>query len=164
MLILWLTAASVAAFVMLVLGVLLWLRSVDRKLVQLVSAAEAMERHAGATAAQTCELMEAASETVKSVQRQLDGASGMLKSLRRIGETADQTTKTISALSGALSETTERYVAKSGGKYQRHLNEALDWAEVGYTAWQFWQTKRKENRDSSACPGYVKGHASKENQ
>ncbi|GGD54220.1 DUF948 domain-containing protein [Paenibacillus nasutitermitis] len=164
MLTLWLTAASVAAFVMLVLGVLLWLRSVDRKLVQLIKAAEAMERHAGAAAAQTCELMEAASKTLKTVQRQLDDASGMLKSVQRIGETVDHTTRAISALSGVLSETTERYVAKSGGKYQRHLSEALDWAEVGYTAWQFWQTKRKENRNSSACPDYVKGHASKENQ
>ncbi|MBW7462332.1 hypothetical protein K0U00_50600, partial [Paenibacillus sepulcri] len=68
-----------------------------------------------------------------------------------------------SSLSGALSQTTERYVENAGGKYQRHIAGALDLAEVGYSAWQFWQTKRKDNKDSSACTEYGEGHATKNN-
>ncbi|QYR23323.1 DUF948 domain-containing protein [Paenibacillus sp. sptzw28] len=158
----WLAAAFVAAFVMLVFGVLLWLRAADRKLLRLLQTAEALERHAKTTADQFTQFIQPASATVKSVQRQLDSATRVFESARRIGDAADQVADAVSRLSGALSDTTERYVAKAGGKYRRQIADALDWAEIGHAAWQFWQAKRKENSSSSACSDYGEGHDTKD--
>ncbi len=66
----------------------------------------------------------------------------------------------ISRLSDALAQTADRHIAKAGGKYKHQIADALDWAEVGYTAWHDWQTKRKEN-SPSVCSEHDVGHDNK---
>ncbi|WP_165822378.1 DUF948 domain-containing protein [Paenibacillus montanisoli] len=152
----WLEFAAVAAFVVLVGGILLWLRSTDRKLAKLLQTAEAMERHAKQTADQVCELLVPATATVRTVQKQMEGLSKLAEATKRIGDAANQLSITVNRLSEELNDTVERHAAKSGPKVKHGITEALDWAEVGYAVWQFWQSKRKENR-TSACSGYDQG-------
>lgn len=148
----WLEAIAVAAFVALVAGILLWLRAADRKLAKLLTAAEAMERHTAEAKEQVCELLDPMTATMRNVQKQMEGVSRLSDATRRIGESANQLSFTVSRLTTQLNETVERHAAKSGEKLRHQITDAMDWAEVSYAVWQFWQTKRKENRNS-ACSG-----------
>ncbi|SEM65112.1 DUF948 domain-containing protein [Paenibacillus sp. OV219] len=152
----WLEAIAVAAFVALVAGILLWLRSADRKLAKLLMAAEAMERHAAVAKEQVCELLDPMTATMRNVQKQLEGVSRLTDATRRIGDSASQLSLTVSRLTAELNDTVERHAAKSGDKLRHQITDAMDWAEVGYAVWQLWQTKRKDNR-ASACSGHDLG-------
>ncbi|UVI28225.1 DUF948 domain-containing protein [Paenibacillus spongiae] len=156
MITIWLQAAFVAAFVMLVGGVLLWLRAADRKLARLMESAEALQQSTGEMTAQVCSLVGPAADTIRTVQRQLEGTARLFDAARSIGESAEQVSATVNRLSAALSEHAINHT-EHGGKYRKQIAEALDIAEVGYAAWQFWQSKRKETR-SSACSKYDEGH------
>ncbi|WP_308634826.1 DUF948 domain-containing protein [Paenibacillus silvisoli] len=152
----WLEGAAVAAFIALVVGILLWLRSADRKLARLVQTAGEMEKHTQLAADQVRGLMEPAAATVRTVQHQMEGLSRLAEATKRIGDSANRLSFTVNRLSEELNDTVEKHAAKSGPKVKHGIAEALDWAEVGYAVWQFWQTKRKENR-TSACSGYDQG-------
>ncbi|MBP3961469.1 MULTISPECIES: hypothetical protein [Paenibacillus] len=152
----WLEGAAVAAFVALVIGILLWLRSADRKLGKLIQTAEAMEQYTQHAAAQVTALMDPVTATVRTVQKQLDGMSKVAEATKRIGDAANQLSFTVNRVSTDLNETVERHAAKSGEKVKHGITEALDWAEVSYAVWQFWQNKRKDSR-SSACSSYGQG-------
>ncbi|MCQ6560802.1 DUF948 domain-containing protein [Paenibacillus mendelii] len=156
MIAIWLQAAFVAAFVMLVAGVLLWLRAADRKLARLMETAEAIQRSTGEMTAQVCSLVAPAADTIKTIQRQLDGATRLVDAAKRMGESAEQVSATVNRLSAALSEHAIKHMER-GGKYRNQIAEALDIAEAGYAAWQFWQSKRKDTR-SSACSEQDEGH------
>ncbi|BBH19099.1 hypothetical protein Back11_04440 [Paenibacillus baekrokdamisoli] len=157
----WMQAVFVAAFVTLVVGVLLWLRSADRKLAQLVQSAQTMELHARAAAIQVGDLVQSTEATMQTVQSQLEGVTKLMEATKRIGSAAEQASSTVSRLANAWSETAEQHISKAGGKYKHQIANALDWAEIGCTAWQFWQTKRKENA-SPVCSKHDEGHDTKE--
>ncbi|MBB3109835.1 uncharacterized protein YoxC [Paenibacillus phyllosphaerae] len=157
----WLQAAGVAAFIALVVGVLLWLRAADRKLAMLTESAKAMQQSASEMAEKISGLAEPAAETVRIVQRQVDGASRLFDAARRMGESADQASTAVQKLTRVFTSQAQAQVERGGGKYKLQIKEALDWAEVGYAAWQFVQSKRKDDRTSECCQ-YENGHDTKE--
>ncbi|MFC5649220.1 DUF948 domain-containing protein [Paenibacillus solisilvae] len=153
----WFQAVFAAAFVLLVAGILLWLRAADRKLARLVHTAENMERQAHAASAQVTDFVQTTTTVMQNIQGQLDGVSKLMEATKRIGQSAETVSCTVSRLSDAMAQTADRHIAKAGGKYKHQIADALDWAEVGYAAWQFWQTKRKEN-SPPVCSEHDEGH------
>lgn len=153
----WLEAVLAAGFMMLVAGILIWLRAADRKLARLLEAAQSMERSVQSTAVQICELVQPAAEAVRSVQRQVDHTARIIEAARRAGDAAIEVSDTLSRMTALLNETAARHVERAGGKYRHHIADAMDWAEVGLAAWRFWQSKRRDSH-SSACRGHDEGH------
>ncbi|MBW7476153.1 hypothetical protein K0T92_15525 [Paenibacillus oenotherae] len=153
----WLEAALVAGFILLVAGILIWLRAADRKLALLLEAAQSMERSVGTTAAQVCEFVQPATESARIVQRQLDQTARIFDAARRVGDAAADASDTLCRMTELLNETASRHVEQAGGKYRHRIADAMDWAEVGLAAWQFWQSKRRDSH-SSACSRHDEGH------
>ena len=156
----WMLVVCTAAFVMLIIAILLWLRAADRKLERLVHTAERAELQAQTAAAQVSDFVQTAAAMMQTVQGQLEGVSKLMDATKRMGQSAEQVSGTVSRLSDALAQTADRHIAKAGGKYKHQIADALDWAEVGYTAWHYWQTKRKEN-SPSVCSKHDVGHDNK---
>lgn len=153
----WLLAVIAASAVMLAAGILIWLRAADRKLARLLEAAQSVERSAQTAAVQLGELLQPAAAAVRTVGRGLDNAEKIFDAAGRLGEAAEETSAAICRMSAALNATAARHVERAGGKYRSQIADAMDWAEVGLAAWQFWQTKRRDSR-SSACPRHDEGH------
>ena len=153
----WLEAAFVAAFIALVAGILIWLQAADRKLAKLVRTVEAMEGQVKLASAEVTALAAPAAQTIRTVQGQLAGAARLFEAAERLGDAAADVSSAVSRVSSAIAMTADRHLTGDGGKYRKQIEGALDWAEAGYAAWQFWQSKRNEAR-SSACSGHGEGH------
>jgi len=143
----WIQAAFLVVFIALVVGILLWLRSADRKLAKLTAVAVTIERNAEQLSMEISAVAEPAAITMHTLREQLEHITPVIEAARRIGESAEQVAQSASRLTLALSEQTAQYV-EGGGKYRHHIVEALGVAEAGYAAWQFWQSKRKPGRSS----------------
>ncbi|QHT62124.1 DUF948 domain-containing protein [Paenibacillus lycopersici] len=154
--VIWFEGAAAAAFVILVAGVLLWLRSVDKRMGKLMQLAESLERRAEVAVAQVSDLLDPVTETVRTVQHSMDGVKKLTEATKRIGESANQLSFTVNRISNELNDTVDRYARTSGEKVKHGITDALGWAEVGYAVWHFWQNKRKESQ-TAACSGYEQG-------
>lgn len=143
--VIWFEGAAAVAFVALVAGVLIWLRSVDKRMGKLMQLAESLERRAEVAVAQVSDLLDPVTETVKTVQKSLDGISKLTEATKRIGESANQFSFTVNRISSELNDTVDRYANKSGDKAKRSIADAMGWAEVGYAVWHFWKDKRKQD-------------------
>ncbi|TYP73916.1 DUF948 domain-containing protein [Paenibacillus methanolicus] len=157
----WFQACIAIAFVVLVAGVLLWLRSADRKLGRLVESAKAIERSAAEITVKAGGVADPAAEAIRAVHRQIDSAARLFEAARIIGDSADQAAAAVRKMTGVFTDHAASQVERGGGKYKHQIKEALDWAEVGYAAWQFVQSKRSEERSSACYPGEF-GHDTKE--
>lgn len=148
--VIWFEGAAAVAFVALVVGVLLWLRSVDRRMGKLMQLAESLERRAEVAVAQVSDLLDPVTETVRTVQKSMDGITKLTEATKRIGESANQFSFTVNRISSELSDTVDRVASKSGDKAKRNIADAMGWAEVGYAVWHFWKDKRKEDTVAEA--------------
>ncbi|MFD0713916.1 hypothetical protein [Paenibacillus sp. GCM10027626] len=155
---LWLEAGFLVAFIVLVAGVLLWLRAANNKLARLTAAAAVLEQRIQDAGDQLTAITVPAAEAVQTVRKQLDYAMPVFDAAKRCGRSADELAAAVSKISAAISNSAARYVEQGGGKYGSQITEALEIAEAGFAAWHFWQTKRKEYQRSSACSGYDEGH------
>ncbi|NBD25857.1 DUF948 domain-containing protein [Paenibacillus glycinis] len=140
----WFEGAAAAAFVVLVVGVLMWLRSVDKRMEKLMQLAESLERRAEVAVAQVSDLLDPVTETARTVQKSVDGIAKLTEATKRIGESANQFSFTVNRISSELNDTVEQFASKSGDKAKRGIADAMGWAEVGYAVWHFWKDKRKE--------------------
>ncbi|MBM7563837.1 DUF948 domain-containing protein [Paenibacillus sacheonensis] len=148
--VIWFEGAAAVAFVALVVGVLLWLRSVDRRMGKLMQLAESLERRAEVAVAQVSDLLDPVTETVRTVQKSMDGITKLTEATKRIGESANQFSFTVNRISSELNDTVNRVASKSGDKAKRNIADAMGWAEVGYAVWHFWKDKRKEDTAAEA--------------
>ncbi|QHW34107.1 DUF948 domain-containing protein [Paenibacillus rhizovicinus] len=155
--VIWFEGAAAVAFVALVVGVLMWLRSVDKRMGKLMLLAESLERRAEVAVAQVSDLLDPVTETVKTVQKSVEGVAKFSEATKRIGESANQLSFTVNRISSELNDTVDRYARTSGEKVKHGISDALGWAEVGYAVYHFWQNKRKDSQ-STACAGYEQGH------
>ncbi|WP_219838029.1 DUF948 domain-containing protein [Paenibacillus sp. R14(2021)] len=156
----WFEGAAAAAFVVLVIGILGWLRAMDRRMGKLMQLAESLERRAETAAAQVSDLLDPATETVRTVQKQLESFAKWTEATQRIGESANQLSFAVNRVAGELTDTVDRYSKTSGDKVKHGITDALGWAEVGYAVWQFWKDKRKDSHET-ASSDYQPGHDNK---
>jgi uncharacterized protein YoxC len=148
-------AAFVAVIAALTAGMLIWLRAVDRKLGALLASVQAAQRDCAAATQSAAEAAGEASRALRTVNSYLAAASGLFEAAERVGGAAGEAAQAAQRLTAAVTDSAQRHVRGAGGKYKRQMAEALDWAEIGYTVWQFWQSKRNV---SSACSGQGEGH------
>ncbi|MBO7746076.1 DUF948 domain-containing protein [Paenibacillus sp. MWE-103] len=143
--VIWFEGAAAVAFVALVVGILLWLRSLDKRIGKMMQLAESLERRTEVAVAQVSDLLDPVTDTVRTVQKSVDGITKLTEATKRIGESANQLSFTVNRISSELNDAVDRYASKSGDKAKRGIADAMNWAEVGYAVYHFWKDKRKED-------------------
>ncbi|WP_138753233.1 DUF948 domain-containing protein [Paenibacillus sinopodophylli] len=138
----WSAAIAAGAFVFLVAGILLALRTALHRLGQVQIEAEAMRLDLHKLSTELSRLIQPAEETIRSANRQLLAASKLFESAGHIGGAIANTTSAAERITSLLSESVEQHA--NHHKTKRQVGEALEWAELGMTAWQLWQTNRKK--------------------
>ncbi|WP_238190973.1 DUF948 domain-containing protein [Paenibacillus sp. L3-i20] len=142
----WSAAVAAGAFVLLVTGGLLAIRSLLLRLAEVQKSAVAIQRDMHQLSAEIGAVLQTTHEAVRTVQRGLDSTDGLVQAVRQVGGTIEHTTSAVervtSTLSGAAVKHAER-IAQN-----RQVDEAVQWAELGLTAWQLWQTRRKDNSNT----------------
>ena len=137
----WSAAIAAGAFVVLVAGILLALRSALSRLGQLQAAAESMRQDLNKLSLELSGLVQPAEETIRVMHRQLQSASKLFEAAGQVGGAIAHTTSAAQRITSVLSESAEQHAKRYETK--RQVGEALEWAELGMTAWQLWQTNRK---------------------
>lgn len=137
----WSAAIAAGAFVVLVSGILLALRSALIRLGQVQAAAESMRQDLNKLSLELGGLVQPAEETIRVMHRQLQAASKLFEAAGQVGGAIANTTSAAQRITSVLSESAEQHAKRYETK--RQVGEALEWAELGMTAWQLWQTSRK---------------------
>ncbi|OMF21331.1 hypothetical protein BK133_28545 [Paenibacillus sp. FSL H8-0548] len=141
MVMIWSAAIAAGAFVILVAGILLVLRSALFKLARVQVMAETMQEDLHKLSLELGGLIKPAEETIIAAHRQLQAASKLFEAAGQVGGAIAHTTSAAERISSLLSESAEQHAKRPETK--RQVGEALEWAELGMTAWQLWQTSRK---------------------
>lgn len=139
----WIAAAATLAFIVLVAGVLLALRKLLQRFAQLQKSAEAVQADMHRLSAELGEVLKPAGQTVKSLQQGVDAAQDLFHAVRDIGGTIRGTTSAVERTAAVLSDSAVRHAERLART--RQADQAVQWAELGLTAWQLWQSSRPRN-------------------
>jgi uncharacterized protein YoxC len=137
----WSAAIAAGAFVVLVAGILLVLRSALNRLGQVQAAADKVQQDLHKLSLELSGLVQPAEETIKAAHRQLESASKLFEAAGQVGGAIAHTTSAVERVTSVLSESAEQHAKRYETK--RQVGDALEWAELGMAAWQLWQTSRK---------------------
>lgn len=146
----WIASAAALAFVILVAGVLLALRKLLQRIAQLQQSAEAVQADMHRLSGEISEVLQPATETVKSLQRGVGSAEELFLAVRDIGGTIRSTTSAVDRTTSLLTESAIRHAERLSRT--RQADQAVQWAELGLTAWQLWQSSRTQS--ASAPPDH----------
>ncbi|WP_036716596.1 hypothetical protein, partial [Paenibacillus darwinianus] len=85
-----------------------------------------------------------ASEATAAVNGQLKRVEKLVSASEQLGEAVERTAKSVHFVSHAINDLAERSLQHASGAGKQKFGEALGWAELGWTAWKWWETKRTE--------------------
>nr|WP_232242937.1 DUF948 domain-containing protein [Paenibacillus sp. GSMTC-2017] len=142
----WSAVAAAGAFILLVAGVLFAIRSLLIRLSRVQSSAEAIQADMHLLSTEIESVLQTTHEAVRALQRGLESTEGLVQAVRQVGGTIQHTTSAVERVTSTLSASAVKHV--EGIAEKRHIAEAVQWAELGLTAWQLWQARRKDNSDS----------------
>lgn len=154
----WSAAVAAGAFVVLVIAVIIAIRSALIRLGRMQNLAEAIQQDLHKLSLEMSGILQPAEETVRTVNHQLQSVSWLFKAARQVGDTLEQTTSAIENAAAVLSQAARRHAERASE--ERQVDEAMQWAELGMTAWQLWQSRR----GSAAGAGETDDSASNLNQ
>lgn len=136
----WSAAVAAGAFVVLAAGLLIGLRVLLKRLEQAQVSVQAVQADLHKLTAEISAVMQPLEDSVRSVHRGLEAAEGLVQAVRQVGGTVERTTSAVERVTTALSSSAVKHAERiSRGK---QLDEAAQWAELGLTAWQLWQSRR----------------------
>ncbi|MOA11103.1 hypothetical protein D3C78_1310240 [compost metagenome] len=138
----WSAAITAGAFVILTAGILYALRSALGKLAQLQASAAAAQDDLHKLTTELSGLVKPAEDTIRAAHRQLQSAESLFTAAGQIGGAIAHTTSAIEQVTSVLSDAAEKHAKRASTK--RQAGEAMEWAELGMTAWQLWQSSRRE--------------------
>ncbi|NIK77268.1 uncharacterized protein YoxC [Paenibacillus castaneae] len=141
MVISWSAAIAAGAFVVLVAGILIALRSAIIRLGHVQAAAAEMQLDMHKLASELSGLIQPTEEAIRAAHQQLESVSKLFEAAGQVGGAIAHTTSTVERVTAVLSESAEVHANRHETK--RQVGEVLGWAELGMAAWQLWQTSRK---------------------
>lgn len=144
----WSAVVITTAFVVLVAGLLIGMRTALLRVAAVQSSAAAMQQDVHSVTDQLSTLVEPAEQTIRSAHRQLQSVSRLFEAAGQIGGTIEHTTTAVNRVSSVLAQSAVRHAERAAE--QRQIGEAFEWAELGMAAWQLWQTNRKRHGSSES--------------
>ncbi len=138
----WSAAAASLAFVVLTVFAIVTLRSASQKVARLEERSLRVEQEAVALLVELRKLSERAAETTVKLNRQLSRTDRLFEAAEQLEDAVRQTADAAQRVSGTIHRTAVQHVERTAAAHKERIGEALDWAELGWTAWQWWQSKR----------------------
>jgi len=142
----WSAVAAAAVFVVLVVGLLIGLRVFLRRLEQTQASIDAVKADIHKLTDETSAVLKPLEDTIRGIQRGVDAAEGLVQAVRHVGGTVVRTTSAVERVTTALSSSAVQHAERIARSKQ--LDEAAQWAELGLTAWQLWQSRRSAKDDT----------------
>ncbi|RJE89770.1 DUF948 domain-containing protein [Paenibacillus sp. 1011MAR3C5] len=146
----WSAVAAAAAFVVLVAGLLIGLRMMLRRLEQAQASVEAMQADLHRLSTEIGAVLQPVEQTARGVQRSLEAAGGLVQAVRQVSGTVERTSSAVERVATTLSASAVKHAERIATS--RHLDEAAQWAELGLTAWQLWQSRSKADSNPDSRP------------
>ncbi|MCR2806495.1 DUF948 domain-containing protein [Paenibacillus soyae] len=143
----WSAAVAAGAFVVLTAGLLIGLRLLLKRVEQTGAAVREAQADLHRLAAEISSVLQPLEESVRSVHRGLEAAEGLVQAVRQVGGTVEKTTSAVERVTDAFSSSAVKHAERIARGKQ--LGEAAQWAELGLTAWQLWQSSRSGKQGES---------------
>ncbi|MBD3919594.1 DUF948 domain-containing protein [Paenibacillus sp. PR3] len=151
--------AATVVFVILTIGLLIGLRVLIIRLRQMQQAGERLEQEMHLLMRKLQGTTERAEIALDLVSTQLKAVNGLFQAASVLGESVENASAAVNAMTAAMANKARQQAERIENKRMKGLDEALDWAEVGMTAWQLWQSVRDKVVKKPACSGEDDGHA-----
>lgn|GEM_PF-647837 len=154
----WCEVAATIVFAVLTVGLLIGLKKIISRIALIQQSSERLEQDVRALMKKLQGTSERADETLELVSNQLQSVSGLFQAASLFGESVENASAAVNSMTAALSNKARQQAERIENKKLRGLDEALDWAEVGMTAWQLWQSVRDKVAKKPACSGEGDGY------
>ncbi|MWC28879.1 DUF948 domain-containing protein [Paenibacillus sp. MMS18-CY102] len=154
----WCAVAATVVFIVLAIGLLIGLRAVVYRLALMQQSTEKLERDMRTLMLKLQGTTDRMDDTLGLVSAQLRAMSGLFQAASLMGESVENASAAMNAMTAALSNKARQQAERIENKRLKGLDEALDWAEVGMTAWQLWQSVRDKVANKPACSGEGDGY------
>ncbi|MBJ6359811.1 hypothetical protein ACFOQM_00540 [Paenibacillus sp. GCM10012307] len=146
---------ATAAFIVLVIAMIFSMRSIVRDVKGIAHQTKLLQQQTAGLLGELRRVLTEAEQAVAGTGKQM---KGFLHSASLLGESFTRTAGAVNELSSAVTRTATARVKQTANKYGPHIEEALNWAEAGLTAWHWWQKKCSAASKSSALSGQDEGH------
>lgn len=137
----WIAAFAATAFVVWVAGTLIAIRALLAKITRLQASAAAVQEDVHRLSGELSQILLPTEQTVRSVQQSVESTEKLFKAAGQIGNTIEATTSAVERVAVTLSSSAAGHADRIAKR--RELDSAVQWAELGLTAWQLWQSGRK---------------------
>lgn len=149
-------AGVVSCVIIVVAVVAVWtMRELVRQSKGMALRAEELSRQSEELVGELRRMLSAAEEAATASGRQLQG---FIRSAGQLGEACSGFAGAVRQVSESVNQAAERRIRHSANKYGPQINEALNWAEAGLTAWQWWKKHCAQAPPSSESPERAGGH------
>ncbi|WP_127532528.1 DUF948 domain-containing protein [Paenibacillus kobensis] len=154
----WCLIAATVIFAVLTAGLLIGLKNIVSRIVLMQQSSQRLELDVRTLMVKLQGTTERADKTLALVSDQLKAVSGLFQAASLFGESVENASAAVNSMTAALSNKARQQAERIENKKLRGLDEALDWAEVGMTAWQLWQSVRDKIAKKPACSGEGDGY------
>ncbi|MDF2836967.1 MAG: hypothetical protein K0Q63_2607 [Paenibacillus sp.] len=139
----WIAAIAAAAFVVWVAGTLIAIRALLARITRLQASAAAVQEDVHRLSGELSQILLPTELAVRSVQQNMESTEKLFQAARQVGGTIEATTSAVERVATSLSRSAAGHADRIAKR--RELDAAVQWAELGLTAWQLWQTGRKSD-------------------
>jgi|GEM_PF-602432 uncharacterized protein YoxC len=147
----WSAAIAAAAFVVLTIALLVALRGFMKRLNRFEQAIRNIEAEAAPLLKELRGLAAEASQVTRRTDRQLERIDRLLDAARQWEGAVRRSASTVSRIADAVDRAAAAHVEQAIISHQARIGETLGWAELGWSVWKWWQSKRDEA--GAAHPG-----------
>lgn len=135
---------ALAAIGVLVFGVLRFIRAARSLLARVGQTVDRLDNETLALIRELRALTAQASDMNAVVFGQLKRVEKLVSASEQLGEAVERSAKSVRFVARAVDDLAGRNLQRATGAGKQKFGEALTWAELGWTAWKWWETKRTE--------------------
>lgn len=144
---------ATGAFVILVIAIIVTMRMLIIQLNTIAATATDMKQDISRLSLEFRVLIQSTDETVKIISDSVQSVQGIVHATRQISASLEQTATMVENVTSKLSSRASHFIEQE--KVDRQIDDAMQWADLAFSAWQLWQGGRKK---SSEHDSYKKGH------
>jgi len=152
----WSAAVAAASLVVLTIALLAVLRDVRKRISRFEQAVRSIEAEAVPLLREIRGLAAEAERLARQAERPVERLDRMLEAAQRWEEAVRRSASTVSRIADAVDSAAAVHVERAILNSRARIAETLDWAELGWSVWKWWQAKRAEASDSGRATGEMR--------
>lgn len=154
----WIAAVATAIFAVLTIGILMALCALVTRLHALQQSVLEAQAEITRLSEETRAVLIPAEEAVRNLQEGLGAAKGWFRAMEDAGSMVAKTTTAAEKAAHVLSQSAVRHAERLS--QSREAEQAVQWAELGLTAWQLWRSGRNHTESAQSGHSSQTSHAS----